>query len=510
MTEVRMPDFLGSSHYPLASERAMRRVIDMQPPEKRAGIIDMFREAVEAQPAIGYRPLPQARRFHDSTARIRINVGGNRSSKSFSLIQETYWRLTNTHPNPRVSKQPKGINAWYATKSYELVGMTFWPAMKILLQGWAYNVDWIKREADQPRAVRIKIGDNAYSKISFKAYEQGRETFQAAGLDLVALDEQPPQDIWIEILTRIGAGRRLSIIAGFTPIIPQPWMEEIVTNPRPGTEVFNYPLDDNRISRGGFLDDAEVDGMIAEWPDEVVETRRNGKWGSFVGTIFQSFSRDTHVVKETDEGKYLFHNGRSHTCLPPTWCATGAIDWGGSHPMVFLWGVRLPHMDDAWYIFDEYFHAPLKQGQRLLEEHADEIKRRTEERWQTSLVRVWADHDSTNANEFSNYGIPSTPADKGPNSVLASIEYIQTLLKVRKDTGKPRLFIAERCKNLIEGIRNYRWQPGTDKKDAKEAPVKLNDDCVDALRYLCHSERDYAEAAPRRVLITNPANKRMF
>jgi hypothetical protein len=52
--------------------------------------------------------------------------------------------------------------------------------------------------------------------------------------------------------------------------------------------------------------------------------------------------------------------------------------------------------------------------------------------------------------------------------------------------------------------------PGTDKKDAKEAPVKLNDDCADALRYLCHSERDYSDVAPRHIVIMGSWNKRIF
>jgi phage terminase large subunit-like protein len=458
-------------------------------PDHQSALIDAITRAVDSSAALGYRRLPQAKRFHKSNARLRLCLGGNRSSKSRSLVQEVFWRLTNTHP--WAQPKPEGILAWYATKSYELVGSTFWPAMERLLRGWVYTIDWINKGGNIPRSVTIMLPTGGKSKLAFKAYEQGRETFQAAELDLVALDEQPPQDVWLEIMSRIGAGRRLLIIAGFTPIIPQPWMEEKVNNPGPDTEVFNYPLDDNRISRGGFLEDAEIDGMIAEWPDEVVETRRNGKWGSFVGTIFQSFSRESHVISEAREREEFFvRDGQHFDHLPPAWYATISIDWGGSHPMAVVWGVRIPHMDDAWYIFDEYFHQPLKQGQRLLDEHAEEITKRTEERWKTVIERAWADHDSTNANEFSNYGISSNPADKGPGSVLEGIRYIWTLLKVRKDTGKPRVFIAERCKNLIEGMRTYRWQPGTDKKDANEAPVKLNDDAVDAFRMLVFSERD--------------------
>jgi phage terminase large subunit-like protein len=501
-------DLFGSSHYPLAIERRLNEKVDSEgSPETRHVRVEAYGKIIDAMPALGYRPLPQALRFHKSKARIRLNVGGNRSSKSYSLVQETFWRLTNTHPYCSPEEQKDGITAWYATKSYELVGSTFWPSLERLLKGsWRYDVQWIKKQENIPRSVTVYTNTGAKSLLTFKAYEQGRETFQAAALDLAALDEQPPQDIWLEIITRIGSGKKLMIIAGFTPIIPQPWMEEKVNNPGPDTEVFNYPLDDNRVSLGGFIEDVEIDGMIAEWPEEVRETRRNGKWGSFVGTIFQSFSREAHVVNEVDEGQYLFFNGRRYSHLPPTWRAIGAIDWGGANPFVFLWGVRLPHMDDAWYIFDEYYHRPLKQGQKRLEEHAQEILRRTEDRWASSLARVWADHDPTNAFEMANYGLPSQPADK---DVFAGIEHVQTLLMVRKDTGKPRLFIADRCVNLIDEIRSYRWAQGTDRRDAREEPQKINDHAVDACRYLVFSDREHA-SEPQRVVIDNPANRRRF
>jgi len=43
---------------------------------------------------------------------------------------------------------------------------------------------------------------DGYSSLAFKSYERGREKWQGAGLELVWFDEEPPQDIYIEGLTR--------------------------------------------------------------------------------------------------------------------------------------------------------------------------------------------------------------------------------------------------------------------------------------------------------------------
>lgn len=60
------------------------------------------------------------------------------------------------------------------------------------------------------------------SRLVFKAYEQGRESFQAAKVDVIVLDEEPPLMIYTECLTRTMAtapGQQNGVVmAGFTPL----------------------------------------------------------------------------------------------------------------------------------------------------------------------------------------------------------------------------------------------------------------------------------------------------
>jgi phage terminase large subunit len=71
------------------------------------------------------------------------------------------------------------------------------------------------------------------------------------------------------------------------------------------------------------------------------------------------------------------------------------------------------------------------------------------------------------------------PANK---DIHLDIEAVQAALKVQGD-GKPRLFIFENCFNTIREIASYRWAEGTEIKDAKDEPLKINDHCCDCLRY---------------------------
>ena len=60
------------------------------------------------------------------------------------------------------------------------------------------------------------------SRAVFKAYEQGRESFQSSAVDIIVLDEEPPADVYTESLTRTLSTKPGQpsgmILASFTPL----------------------------------------------------------------------------------------------------------------------------------------------------------------------------------------------------------------------------------------------------------------------------------------------------
>lgn len=71
-------------------------------------------------------------------------------------------------------------------------------------------------------SVTVRSAFGGVSRLVFKSYDQGRESFQAAKVDVVQLDEEPPIAIYTEALTRtmatVPGERNGLVICGFTPL----------------------------------------------------------------------------------------------------------------------------------------------------------------------------------------------------------------------------------------------------------------------------------------------------
>jgi phage terminase large subunit-like protein len=477
-------------HYPFAYidayHKSRRRVSAIGDPEALAKHQQTWADFFET-PIGSYRPLPVARRFHQSQAQFRAVTGGNRSSKSLSLSREVFWYATGLHPWRRI-EVPNTI--WYATVTHDLVGSILWEHMKGLLEnyeeGEEYKVIWRNRAKQIPAQLDIKCFDKdgrpATSRVIFKSYEEGPRVFQGTSRRLIAFDEQFDESIWLECVSRIGAECPLDMVMGFTPIYSQAWLEEKLQTVQENWDVFAMPIDDNRISQGGFIKDEAIDALIEEWPPEVQPTRRRGRWGSFLGAVYKSFNREIHVVRPENEKK-MFPEGR----ITSEMHVVGGIDWGGANPFVFLLAVKLPHLDGAWYFFDEYYW-PNTRGMRLIKEHAEEIQARIA-KWKCGATTIWADHDPTVVNEMRAAGVRTRPARKDKDR---GIEAVQTAMKPHDYIGngdkQPHFFVSSRCENTIRELATYKWSEATKKNDAKNEPVKKDDHTCDVCRYIIFSE----------------------
>jgi phage terminase large subunit-like protein len=71
--------------------------------------------------------------------------------------------------------------------------------------------------ADAIDTLTIKHVSGGFSSIRFKSYEEGRKSFQATDVDVLMLDEEPPQDIWVEGLMRTMVKQGLALLT-FTPL----------------------------------------------------------------------------------------------------------------------------------------------------------------------------------------------------------------------------------------------------------------------------------------------------
>jgi len=91
------------------------------------------------------------------------------------------------------------------------------------------------------------------------------------------------------------------------------------------------------------------------------------------------------------------------------------------------------------------------------------------------------------ADEYSEQGISLT---RGNNEVLASINRIKELLKIKK------IFIFKSCINSIREVPGYRWAKKREGMASKEEPVKKDDHVMDCIRYMVMAKLG---PAPRRL-----------
>lgn len=403
-----------------------------------------------------YKPVSaDLRTFHNSLANIRWLFGGNQSSKSYSSMMDLAMLALDIHPTR--SPIPGGVH-WACIESWEQVRDILWASYLEEFIPAHQIADVLWGQDKVPKKVYLKTGH----VIEFKAFNQGRRLFEGRKIDSCHCDEQCPLD-FTSILSEIQArllAKEGSLVWSMTPIVPQPALEERIENLPMGDEVFHSNLNDNRKSKGGYIPDERVDAMIQEWPEEIQLTRIEGKFASFIGAVFKTFSRSVHVIDPFS--------------IPVEWNKYRGFDFGFTNPFVCLWTAQ--DNDGNWHVYREYYKA--KTG---IQEHIRTVKHLSgAERYVSSFA------DPENAEdraEMQKAGIANVIAQK---DVARGVETLQGKLKV-KSNGKPSLFIHRSCRQTCREIPVYHYPRGTASANPKDVPVQKDDHTIDALRYIIYS-----------------------
>lgn len=411
-----------------------------------------------------YRPLPTPAQFHATKARYAMILGGNRSGKTEANCADLCMRLLDCHPHHDTRRENR---YWFATLDWGYLGAVIWgeKLKRMLPERYIQDIAWHNKAREIPEIIWMTNG----KRLDLKSYEAGKSKFQAASLDGIYLDEQIPhqgEEIWRECRMRV-IDRSGFIRWSFTPVIYQEWLKTLVDTPPREYFIAYANLNDNRKSRGGYIDDYEIDLLIGEWPESVRVTRIEGRFAGFEGMVFKEWQPAVHVV-----------NPR---LIPRDWTHGIAIDFGYNNPFCALLYAIDP--DGRFWFLAEHF-----KSHTLLKDHAEVLKA-----WMRDypVRHIWADHDAQDRAELEACGIPTKPAKK---DVLPGIERVSAALRV-KGNGQPGLLVFREtdvnpgmgCPSLIREFASYRWAEKREGLNAKEEPLKLDDHAVDACRYAVYS-----------------------
>ncbi len=138
--------------------------------------------------------------------------------------------------------------------------------------------------------------------------------------------------------------------------------------------------------------------------------------------------------------------------------------------------------DGRLWVLDEWRHDAVEDGALEVKEQARRIAR-----WlgTKNVSRLLIDPSAVQLWRALRLALPTVPCVLGDNDVLPGISYLRTV------TEEGRLWVADRCAELVRELHNYTWDEragliGVDK------PVKERDHGVDALRYViwgCHGPK---------------------
>jgi len=187
-----------------------------------------------------------------------------------------------------------------------------------------------------------------------------------------------------------------------------------------------------------------------------------GEFVGFEGLVYPEFRRDIHVI---DTAGMKFEG------------IVAGVDFGFTNPSVVL-KVGLDS-DGRMYVLDEFYerHVTDSELAQWAKDNMGEAEIFVADSANPAGIQEFKDRD------LNCRGVEKRAGERSENFVLSGIKAISGLLAIQKD-GKPRLFIDKRCVNTIMEFENYRYPDKRENAPDKEAPLKIYDHSLDALRYL--------------------------
>jgi len=180
-----------------------------------------------------FRPFEYQKRFYETgvTSDRRGILAANRVGKTVATCYELAMHLTGRYPEwwrGRVWKKP--VTAFVAGESWQQVALVLQqelmgsPDAKL-----THNIgsgaipkdsivfDTIRSDSANIIGVEIKHKSGGLSRLIFGNYTQEVRNMQGFKLDLVVFDEQPPDDMFSELVTRT-ATMQGQVLCSFTPL----------------------------------------------------------------------------------------------------------------------------------------------------------------------------------------------------------------------------------------------------------------------------------------------------
>lgn len=389
-------------------------------------------------------------------------MAGNQLGKTLGAGYEVAMHLTGEYPKWWVGRRwDRPVTGWAAGVTGESTRDN--PQRILLGRPGAWGTGAIPKQAivdtsssrglaDAVDTIRVRHVSGDISTIQFKAYEKGREKWQGETLDFVWFDEEPPEDIYTEGLTRTNATGGITFIT-FTPLLGITGVVKRfypTHSAMPGTHVTQMTIED-----AAHYSPEQRAAIIASYP---------------------AFERDARIkgIPQLGSGRVFPIDEDEIRCeafeIPRHWVQIGGLDFGWDHPSA---GAKIAWDRDADTLYVIAAHRQREQTPAMF---AAAIKP-----WGNWLPWAWPhdglQHDKGSgeqlAKQYKVQGLNMLPEratfEDGSNGVEAGIAEMFD----RMQTGRWKVF-----SHLSEWFEEFRL---FHRKDG--LIVKVGDDLLSASRY---------------------------
>lgn len=297
-----------------------------------------------------YVPYPKQLEFHAAGAehRERLLRAGNQLGKTLAAGMEVAMHATGRYPDWWTGRRwDRPIVAWAAGITGESTRDN--PQRILLGRAGAFGTGSIPKEcivdtsssrgmADAIDTIQVRHISGGISQIAFKTYEKGREKWQGETLDFVWFDEEPPEPIYIEGLTRTNATEGMVFIT-FTPLLG---MSSVVRRFLIDKPISTYDVQ-MTIEDVGHLSDEQKAKIIASYPAYEREARLQGIPQLGSGRVFP-IGEDSLKVPSMP--------------IPEHWPRICGLDFGWDHPSA---GVCIAWDRDSDVLYVTHAHRAKEQ-----------------------------------------------------------------------------------------------------------------------------------------------------
>ena len=459
----------------------------LTPTEQREIVakLERWKELVKANPLLKYRPHDKQKLYHAIESLLGGFLGGNRSGKTTAgvvdnLIQTIpveflppWLEVYKRHDN---EQGPYHCRVVVADLTYQLEQVMLPKIREWCPRDAFYKGTWDKAYNGRLRTLTFADG----STWDFLTHDMELVNFGGAAKHRIHFDEEPPgrkgQEIYDESFARIvdyGGDIRFTM----TPLLGLSWTYHLLTDrgrPKVGEDCVTITVD---MDDNPHLNPKVKQAFLSGLSEGARAARKSGLFVHFAGLIYPQFDKARHTIPAVD-----LPRRRDGSPEPDVYVG---IDPGINHPTGVVWVAVFP--DDRWEVIRSFKLSGATIGQIAGMIHATNEEMKVTPRWYVIDPSARNKNQQTGRSvqmEFIDHGIVTMA---GQNDRRAGFNRVRELLE-RDVDGQPALTLHAGNDELVAEFEEYRWKTNRASEDAgREEPVKINDDIIDALRYVVMS-----------------------